>query len=196
MSHQLGSVMDLFTTSLSLAGLEPPSDRVIDGLNLLPAMLQGKLMDRLVLDSTHPCPSPQHQVTELELADKTGFLTQLAQGKGGARALGPSNTKCILPAGSIPSVLAVGRRRGCPSVQVTSHPKPLEPGPTFPLCTKMLCVQSQFLSSYPSRGLGQGLDRLVFCFCFQYCLFFSLLKPDTKACLLWRRGGAWGHRLH
>ncbi|KAF6288105.1 galactosamine (N-acetyl)-6-sulfatase [Rhinolophus ferrumequinum] len=45
-SHQLGSVMDLFTTSLSLAGLEPPSDRVIDGLNLLPAMLQGKLMDR------------------------------------------------------------------------------------------------------------------------------------------------------
>lgn len=82
MSHQLGSVMDLFTTSLSLAGLEPPSDRVIDGLNLLPAMLQGKLMDRLVLDSTHPCPSPQHQVTEPELVDKAGFLTQLAQGKG------------------------------------------------------------------------------------------------------------------
>ncbi|XP_024411757.1 N-acetylgalactosamine-6-sulfatase isoform X1 [Desmodus rotundus] len=45
-SHQLGSIMDLFTTSLSLAGLEPPSDRVIDGLDLLPAMLQGQLMDR------------------------------------------------------------------------------------------------------------------------------------------------------
>lgn len=43
--------MDLFTTSLSLAGLNPPSDRVIDGLNLLPTMLQGYVMDRLVLDS-------------------------------------------------------------------------------------------------------------------------------------------------
>ncbi|XP_047644890.1 N-acetylgalactosamine-6-sulfatase isoform X1 [Phacochoerus africanus] len=45
-SHQLGSVMDLFTTSLSLAGLEPPSDRAIDGLDLLPAMLQGRLTER------------------------------------------------------------------------------------------------------------------------------------------------------
>ncbi|XP_007531961.1 N-acetylgalactosamine-6-sulfatase [Erinaceus europaeus] len=45
-SHQLGSVMDLFTTSLALAGLELPQDRVIDGLNLLPAMLQGQLIDR------------------------------------------------------------------------------------------------------------------------------------------------------
>ncbi|VCW76120.1 unnamed protein product [Gulo gulo] len=47
-SHQLGSVMDLFTTSLSLAGLAPPSDRVIDGLDLLPAMLWGQLTDRPV----------------------------------------------------------------------------------------------------------------------------------------------------
>ena len=45
-SHQLGSIMDLFTTSLSLAGLEPPRDRAIDGLDLLPAMLQGLLTDR------------------------------------------------------------------------------------------------------------------------------------------------------
>ncbi|XP_017917349.1 PREDICTED: N-acetylgalactosamine-6-sulfatase isoform X3 [Capra hircus] len=45
-SHQLGSIMDLFTTSLSLAGLEPPRDRAIDGLDLLPAMLQGHLTDR------------------------------------------------------------------------------------------------------------------------------------------------------
>ncbi|KAI5939002.1 N-acetylgalactosamine-6-sulfatase isoform X1 [Manis javanica] len=45
-SHQLGSLMDLFTTGLSLAGLKPPGDRVIDGLDLLPAMLQGRLMDR------------------------------------------------------------------------------------------------------------------------------------------------------
>ncbi|XP_028931175.1 N-acetylgalactosamine-6-sulfatase [Ornithorhynchus anatinus] len=45
-SHQLGNVMDLFTTSLSLAGLKPPSDREIDGIDLLPAILQGKLIDR------------------------------------------------------------------------------------------------------------------------------------------------------
>ncbi|XP_007992549.3 N-acetylgalactosamine-6-sulfatase isoform X1 [Chlorocebus sabaeus] len=45
-SHQLGSIMDLFTTSLALAGLTPPRDRAIDGLNLLPALLQGRLMDR------------------------------------------------------------------------------------------------------------------------------------------------------
>jgi len=48
-SHQLGNVMDLFTTSLSLAGLQPPSDRHIDGIDLLPAILQGKLIDRLVM---------------------------------------------------------------------------------------------------------------------------------------------------
>ncbi|XP_022438623.1 N-acetylgalactosamine-6-sulfatase isoform X6 [Delphinapterus leucas] len=47
-SHQLGSIMDLFTTSLSLAGLEPPRDRAIDGLDLLPTMLQGRLTDRPV----------------------------------------------------------------------------------------------------------------------------------------------------
>ncbi|XP_024089745.2 N-acetylgalactosamine-6-sulfatase isoform X1 [Pongo abelii] len=48
-NHQLGSTMDLFTTSLALAGLTPPSDRAIDGLNLLPALLQGQLMDRPIL---------------------------------------------------------------------------------------------------------------------------------------------------
>lgn len=82
-SHQLGSIMDLFTTSLSLAGLEPPSDRVIDGLDLLPSMLQGQLVDRLVL-ARHslPCSLPQHQTAELELADEAGFLAQLAQNRG------------------------------------------------------------------------------------------------------------------
>ncbi|XP_066493109.1 N-acetylgalactosamine-6-sulfatase isoform X2 [Tiliqua scincoides] len=45
-SHQLGSVMDLFTTSLALAGLQPPSDRQIDGIDLSPVILQGKLIDR------------------------------------------------------------------------------------------------------------------------------------------------------
>ncbi|KAH0619695.1 hypothetical protein JD844_000619 [Phrynosoma platyrhinos] len=45
-SHQLASVMDLFTTSLALAGLPPPSDRQIDGIDLSPVILQGKLIDR------------------------------------------------------------------------------------------------------------------------------------------------------
>ncbi|XP_060644094.2 N-acetylgalactosamine-6-sulfatase [Anolis sagrei] len=45
-SHQLGSVMDLFATSLALAGLPPPSDREIDGIDLSPVVLQGKLIDR------------------------------------------------------------------------------------------------------------------------------------------------------
>ncbi|NXY16405.1 GALNS sulfatase, partial [Atrichornis clamosus] len=45
-SHQLGSVMDLFSTSLSLAGLQPPRDRQIDGIDLLPVILQGQLIDR------------------------------------------------------------------------------------------------------------------------------------------------------
>ncbi|XP_044283823.1 N-acetylgalactosamine-6-sulfatase isoform X1 [Varanus komodoensis] len=45
-SHQLASVMDLFTTSLALAGLQPPRDRQIDGIDLSPVILQGKLIDR------------------------------------------------------------------------------------------------------------------------------------------------------
>nr|XP_056718528.1 N-acetylgalactosamine-6-sulfatase [Euleptes europaea] len=45
-SHQLASVMDLFTTGLALAGLQPPSDRQIDGIDLLPVILQGELIDR------------------------------------------------------------------------------------------------------------------------------------------------------
>lgn len=82
-SHQLGSVMDLFTTSLSLAGLEPPSDRVIDGLDLLPSLLQGQLVDRLVLARhSPPCLLPQQQTSEPELADEAGFLAQLAQNRG------------------------------------------------------------------------------------------------------------------
>nr|XP_054748513.1 N-acetylgalactosamine-6-sulfatase-like isoform X1 [Lytechinus pictus] len=42
-THQIGSVMDIFTTALSLAGIDPPSDRFIDGENLLPALLSGTL---------------------------------------------------------------------------------------------------------------------------------------------------------
>lgn len=45
-SYQLANVMDLFTTCLSLAGLQPPGDRQIDGIDLLPVLLQGKLIDR------------------------------------------------------------------------------------------------------------------------------------------------------
>ncbi|XP_030060454.1 N-acetylgalactosamine-6-sulfatase isoform X2 [Microcaecilia unicolor] len=48
-SHQPGSVMDLFTTALSLAGLQPPSDRMIDGVDLSPVFLQGKVIDRPIL---------------------------------------------------------------------------------------------------------------------------------------------------
>ncbi|XP_030831398.1 N-acetylgalactosamine-6-sulfatase isoform X2 [Strongylocentrotus purpuratus] len=38
-THQIGSVMDIFTTALSVADIDPPTDRIIDGQNLLPALL-------------------------------------------------------------------------------------------------------------------------------------------------------------
>ncbi|CAN9507163.1 unnamed protein product [Ophioblennius macclurei] len=38
-SHQLANVMDLFTTSLSLAGIGAPDDRILDGLDLTPLLL-------------------------------------------------------------------------------------------------------------------------------------------------------------
>lgn len=41
--HQLGSIMDLFTTAIKLAGLEVPQDRIIDGTNLLPALLKQEI---------------------------------------------------------------------------------------------------------------------------------------------------------
>uniref|UniRef100_A0A3Q2QVZ9 N-acetylgalactosamine-6-sulfatase n=1 Tax=Fundulus heteroclitus TaxID=8078 RepID=A0A3Q2QVZ9_FUNHE len=40
-SLQPANVMDLFTTSLSLAGLSPPDDRTLDGLDLTPVLLNG-----------------------------------------------------------------------------------------------------------------------------------------------------------
>ncbi|XP_038066860.1 N-acetylgalactosamine-6-sulfatase-like isoform X1 [Patiria miniata] len=40
-SHQLGSIMDLFTTALNIAGIKPPSDRIIDGTDLLPNLING-----------------------------------------------------------------------------------------------------------------------------------------------------------
>ncbi|KAI4878214.1 hypothetical protein NFI96_012667 [Prochilodus magdalenae] len=47
-SSQLGTVMDLFTTSLALAGLVAPDDRVIDGLDLRPTLFNNTLTDRAV----------------------------------------------------------------------------------------------------------------------------------------------------
>ncbi|XP_055520891.1 N-acetylgalactosamine-6-sulfatase [Leucoraja erinacea] len=47
-SEQLGTLMDLFTTSLALAGLQPPTDRQLDGIDLSPVILQNKLIDRPV----------------------------------------------------------------------------------------------------------------------------------------------------
>lgn len=41
MNYQLASVMDLFTTSLVLAGITPPDDRALDGLDLTPVLLSG-----------------------------------------------------------------------------------------------------------------------------------------------------------
>ncbi|KAG5269963.1 hypothetical protein AALO_G00187100 [Alosa alosa] len=45
-SHQLGSAMDLFTTSLALAGLAAPDDRMLDGLDLRPVLFNNSLIDR------------------------------------------------------------------------------------------------------------------------------------------------------
>ena len=45
-SHQLGSMMDWFTTALDLAGIKPPDDRVIDGISLLPLFMNGTEADR------------------------------------------------------------------------------------------------------------------------------------------------------
>lgn len=38
-SFQLANVMDLFTTSLAVAGIGPPDDRALDGLDLTPVLL-------------------------------------------------------------------------------------------------------------------------------------------------------------
>lgn len=46
MSHQLGSLMDWFATALDLAGVEPPNDRVIDGMSLSVTLKQGTIQDR------------------------------------------------------------------------------------------------------------------------------------------------------
>lgn len=48
-SQQLGTVVDLFSTSLSVAGLSVPDDRLIDGLDLSPVLHNNTLINRLEL---------------------------------------------------------------------------------------------------------------------------------------------------
>ncbi|XP_065191595.1 N-acetylgalactosamine-6-sulfatase-like [Sycon ciliatum] len=45
-SHQLGNLMDWFSTSLDLAGIELPQDRIIDGISLAPALFNNTPVDR------------------------------------------------------------------------------------------------------------------------------------------------------
>jgi N-acetylgalactosamine-6-sulfatase len=45
-SHQLGSLMDWFSTALDLAGIKEPEDRVIDGISLRPLLVNGTHTDR------------------------------------------------------------------------------------------------------------------------------------------------------
>ncbi|XP_064868635.1 N-acetylgalactosamine-6-sulfatase-like [Oncorhynchus nerka] len=45
-SQQLGTVMDLFSTSLSVAGFSVPDDRLIDGLDLSPVLHNNTLINR------------------------------------------------------------------------------------------------------------------------------------------------------
>lgn len=38
--------MDLFTTSLSLAGAKPAANKVLDGIDLSPSLFNGSISDR------------------------------------------------------------------------------------------------------------------------------------------------------
>ena len=76
-THELGCTMDLFTTSLKLAGVELPKDRVIDGVDLMP-----------VLTGTGPSPRDvvyYYRGTNLMAlrhgAFKAHFITRAAYGK-------------------------------------------------------------------------------------------------------------------
>ncbi|XP_064390992.1 N-acetylgalactosamine-6-sulfatase-like [Halichondria panicea] len=44
--HQLGSLMDWFSTALDIAGIPQPNDRIIDGISLLPVLRDGKTIPR------------------------------------------------------------------------------------------------------------------------------------------------------
>lgn len=45
-SHQLGSMMDWFSTALDLAGVKQPDDRIIDGISLVPLFVNGTETNR------------------------------------------------------------------------------------------------------------------------------------------------------
>merc|ERR1712168_1256538 len=47
-SHQLGTLMDLFSTFISLAGSKIPQDRIIDGIDLTPVLLNQATIERSV----------------------------------------------------------------------------------------------------------------------------------------------------
>ncbi len=47
-SHEIVSLMDVFTTALTLAGVKVPSDRVIDGVDMTP-VLKGMWRSLLLL---------------------------------------------------------------------------------------------------------------------------------------------------
>jgi arylsulfatase A len=77
-SQELGSTMDIFSTCVTLAGGEVPTDRVIDGVDLSPVLLEGK-------------PSPRtsmlyyrgtHLMAARLGAFKAHFITQPAYGPG------------------------------------------------------------------------------------------------------------------
>lgn len=120
-SHQLGSVMDLFTTSLALAGLAPPRDRVIDGLDLLPAMLWGQLTDRCVprAPALHTRGQSQAWLTRL-------FPPQAGSGQGeDLRSESPGAPRPPQHWGVGAQAHGSGWREFCLSVRL---PRPLGPG--------------------------------------------------------------------
>ncbi|XP_062500967.1 N-acetylgalactosamine-6-sulfatase-like isoform X2 [Corticium candelabrum] len=45
-SHQLGSLMDWFSTALDLAGVEAPGDKIIDGISLSATLQKGEIKNR------------------------------------------------------------------------------------------------------------------------------------------------------
>ncbi|XP_019860726.1 PREDICTED: N-acetylgalactosamine-6-sulfatase-like isoform X2 [Amphimedon queenslandica] len=47
-SHQLGSLMDWYSTALDLAGISEPSDRIIDGISLAPLFKKGQETNRTI----------------------------------------------------------------------------------------------------------------------------------------------------
>ena len=52
-SHHLGSMMDWYSTALDLAGIKQPDDRIIDGMSLLPLLINGTETDRYVCIHVH-----------------------------------------------------------------------------------------------------------------------------------------------